>query len=243
MAFALGNPRALVYHEDDMMQPLRENLPATLAALRATVDELSPGALEGTAYTHWLEALRAVSRPQLDETLPRVLRTAAWQDRKLEAVLASWAELRHDTILAVEQSVGGEGCQYPHGYVDPMPELYRSLSRSAAALAPLFTALAEGDLPSASYFENVPAFLTCFQETMERLATMAEKELVGHPGLLVIALERGDGVVLYGGPVASFYGFHQPLSEGRLTDEQWRARVQGATLPPRPAFARAYWVE
>jgi hypothetical protein len=326
VAFALGNPRALVYHEEDMLLPLRENLPATLAALRATVDELSPGALEGTAYTHWLEALRAVSRPQLDETLPRVLRTAAWQDRKLEAVLASWAELRHDTVLAVEQSVGGEGCQYPHGYVDPVPELYRSLSRSAAALAPLFTRLLEqGNVPNAVIFESVPAFLTYHQETMERLATMAEKQLageeldaedllflertvdqhaddsyfgtrsydgwyprlfwrltgwsadrvvesgeehpsgvadplvvdvhtdaekesaleaaVGYPGLLVIALERGDGVVLYGGPVASFYGFHQPLAGGRLTDEQWRARIESATVPARPAFARSYWVE
>lgn len=326
VAYALGNPRALAYMEDDMLEPRREHLPGTLEALRLTMDEVQPSALEDTAYTHWLEALRALGQPHLDESLPEVLRTAAWQDRKLEAVLASWAELRHDTVLMVEQSVGGQACQYPHGYVEPVPGLYRSLARSAAALAPLYEDL--DVLPTGttfvSLFKTVPEYLSYFQETMERLAVMAEKELagepldagdlaflnqtvdrhaddpyfgsrqydgwyprlfwqlmtwsadqvtaidedhpsgvadpvvidvhtdaekgqvlevgVGYPGLMVVALDVGDGAVLYGGPVSSFYAFHQP-AESRMTDEVWSDMVSAAAVPERPAFARGYWVE
>ena len=32
------------------------------------------------------------------------MQTTAWQDKELNITLASWAELRHDTILYVKQS-------------------------------------------------------------------------------------------------------------------------------------------
>jgi hypothetical protein len=103
------------------------------------------------------------------------MRTAAWHDRKLEAVLASWAELRHDTILIVEQSTGGIGCQYPAGYVEPVPQLYRRLAASATALESVYLE------PGMAMFGDVPAFLVHFQQTMERLALLADKELAGQP--------------------------------------------------------------
>jgi len=54
----------------------------------------------------------------------------AWQDRELQATLASWAELRHDTILYAKQSYTPTCEMAPLlpkpvvGYVEPVPEFY-----------------------------------------------------------------------------------------------------------------------
>jgi hypothetical protein len=42
--------------------------------------------------------------------------------------LASWAELRHDTVLYAKQSYTTSlGCSYPDAYVEPCPEFFRAL--------------------------------------------------------------------------------------------------------------------
>ncbi len=315
VAFAMGSSRAIEYFAGEMELPYRENLPAVLEAARRTVQAVPPTELDPTAYNHWLEALMELSVPGVDDALPQVMRTATWHDRKLEAVLASWAELRHDTILIVEQSTGGMGCQYPLGYVEPVPGLYHSLAGAAAAMKALY----QDD--EMTMFGAVPAFFDHFEQVMERLAELADKELagqpmsdadldflnrtvdlhgdsyygsrvfdgwyprlywnwswdpeyldtfeddpsgiseptvadvhtdaenglalevgVGHPGLMIVAIDNDGDVSLYGGPVASFFSFHLPLDR-RMTDEQWYARVEAEDLPERPAFSRAYWSE
>ena len=53
------------------------------------------------------------------------MRTEAWQRKQLQTQLASWAELRHDTVLYAKQSyTAGVKCEYPTGYVEPYPETY-----------------------------------------------------------------------------------------------------------------------
>jgi hypothetical protein len=77
--------------------------------------------------------------------------------------------------------------------------------------------------------------------------TDAEHELAlqvatGYPELMIVAIDQGDDVSLYGGPVSSFYSFEQP-SSARMTDYEWRATVRGHKQPSRPAFARGYRAE
>jgi hypothetical protein len=175
VAFVLGNDRALEYMADDMTRPHRENLPATLESLRLTMDAIAPPELEATVYNHWLEALRALSRPQLDEHFPQVMRRAEWHDRKMEAVLGSWTELRHDNILLIEQSSGGIACQYPEGYVEPVPELYRSLAHAAALFQSYYETQGQGVMTNAS------SFFAHVTQVMEQLALLADKELAGEP--------------------------------------------------------------
>jgi hypothetical protein len=58
------------------------------------------------------------------------MRTEAWQRKGLNVALASWAELRHDTILYAKQSSMGppySGSPTPPGYVEPVPEFYGRL--------------------------------------------------------------------------------------------------------------------
>ena len=174
VAFAFGNDRALEYYADDLKKPFRENLPATLEAVRSTMEAIPPSQLEATIMTEWMEGLRAQSQPTVDSVFPSVMRTPMWHDHKLETVLASWAELRHDTLLVVEQSTGGAGCQYPKGYVEPVPKLYQSLSRAADRLQQLYTVVASPDPKLGEFLDNWKAVLA-------KLESMSNKELASEP--------------------------------------------------------------
>ena len=62
------------------------------------------------------------------------MQTTAWQDKELTTALASWAELRHDTILYAKQSYTLRAIALPPeepepvaGYVEPVPEVYGRL--------------------------------------------------------------------------------------------------------------------
>ncbi len=83
-------------------------------------------------YWSWLFALK----PLLDDHgagYPTFMQTDAWQDKELTTALASWAELRHDTILYAKQSYTMVGTSMPPeekpvvGYVEPVPEFYNRL--------------------------------------------------------------------------------------------------------------------
>jgi hypothetical protein len=174
VAFALGSDRAVEYFAQEMQREHRQNLPATLAAARKTMEAIKPTDLDDTIFNNWLEGLMALSKPGLEQALPQVMRTAAWHDRKLESVLASWTELRHDTILIVEQSTGGIGCQYPKGYVEPAPALYKALERAAELLARVY---ADGSYS----LNNVGVCMDHWRTTLQRLIALAEKEIAGKP--------------------------------------------------------------
>jgi hypothetical protein len=81
-------------------------------------------------YWSWLYSLKALI-DEFPEGYPNFMRTEAWQKKELNAALASWAELRHDTILYAKQSytpVGGTAPPPPPpGYVEPVPEFFGRL--------------------------------------------------------------------------------------------------------------------
>ena len=59
------------------------------------------------------------------------MRTKAWQRRWLHTALASWTELRHDTILHAKQSYGIPTATRlptpPPGYIEPIPVFWSRL--------------------------------------------------------------------------------------------------------------------
>ena len=174
VAYALGSDRAREHLGNELDDPLRPNLAPTLEAVRRTIAERPPTELDETAYNHWLEALAALAEPRLDPGLPAVLQTAAWHDRRLESVLASWAELRHDTVLVVEQSMGLIGCQYPKGYVEPVPQVYAEIRESAAHVHAIHEALGGKEDPVLDY-------LGWLQDQLRELERLAKLELAGKP--------------------------------------------------------------
>ncbi|MFH1550867.1 MAG: DUF3160 domain-containing protein, partial [Planctomycetota bacterium] len=83
-------------------------------------------------YWSWLYSLKTLLEPAGKGT-QAFMQTDAWTDKQLNAALASWAELRHDTILYAKQSYTQVPTSAPPpakpvvGYVEPVPEFYARL--------------------------------------------------------------------------------------------------------------------
>jgi hypothetical protein len=148
-----------------------------LAATRALADAHGCDYWETSLYGQWLSALRALSRDvgDLPPGLPEVAQTEPWARRLTNTQLASWAELRHDTILYAKQSYsGGETCEFPDAYVDPYPAFYGAVRRYAERGQAIIALLAGADVTGQhshlqhpmSYFEHLAQVAT----TLEAIA-------------------------------------------------------------------------
>ena len=180
--------------------PFRDGLPYqhNLLAVRRVMDNQDPGIWTNNIYTAWLAALRALSAPTTDPKYPEVMRTRAWAMKTLSTQLASWTELRHDTLLYAKQSYTEPLlCGYPAGFVEPRPEFWQQMQNLADLTAraikslplsgsvtvqsrdpwfPIQLTFNLGDIQS-----NQVAFLGDFSVHMGALHGMAEKELAQQP--------------------------------------------------------------
>jgi len=83
-------------------------------------------------YWSWLYSLKSLLK-EFGSGYPTFMQTTAWQDKELTTALASWAELRHDTILYAKQSYTLKltsilpSQKSVVGYVEPVPEFYNRL--------------------------------------------------------------------------------------------------------------------
>ncbi|MDD9941230.1 MAG: DUF3160 domain-containing protein [Myxococcales bacterium] len=177
---ALGNDAALPLLADELTT--YEYAPQ-LERARILVDAHGMEAFRSSLYTDWLSILRALSPAEWmpnAEDLPSVTRTEAWSTRLLNTQLASWAELRHDTILYVKQSyTSGSECEYPDGYVDPYPAAYAALARFGSRGVGIMDLLEERVDPALTsriraYFEEVVRVAVALQG-------MAEHQRTGMP--------------------------------------------------------------
>jgi len=99
-----------------------------LAAVRATMDRLTPAAWPGSIGTDWMRVLRELSAPTTEARFPEAMQTRAWAMKTLNTQLASWTHLRHDTILYAKQSYTLPfQCLFPAGYVEPRAEFWSAL--------------------------------------------------------------------------------------------------------------------
>jgi uncharacterized protein DUF3160 len=156
------------------------NYPGALHDARRLVDLHGDDFWGGSLYSTWLGALRGLSAPGGDPTslagLPAVMKTEPWARRMINTQLASWAELRHDTLLYAKQSYTAVPvCDFPDAYVDPYPEAWAGIVRLArlgktiAAALPPNTASDLGN-----YFAEVESIASM-------LGGMAEAERAGQP--------------------------------------------------------------
>ncbi len=155
MAFAaLGNDAALPVLVERMGdrggRAYRDGYPYqnNLAAVRSVIDAQSSGVWQGNIYHHWLGTLRQLSSLPSSSSIPHAMRTRAWAHKDLNTQLASWTQLRHDTILyAVQPATALTVCSFPDGYVEPRPAFWRELRRMAGNMQQLIAALpAEGSV-------------------------------------------------------------------------------------------------
>ncbi|WP_437524249.1 DUF3160 domain-containing protein [Sorangium sp. So ce726] len=163
-----------------------------LHMMRVLVDAHPGDFWSKNLYNHWLGALRELSpaKALADTTgLPAVAKTEAWGRRLLNTQLASWAELRHDTLLYAKQSyTSGATCEFPDAYVDPYPaffariaELAEQGSRAVEALDLSGAPSLPGAPPSSLLEQRVPAYFAKLQSVARTLGEMAENERAGVP--------------------------------------------------------------
>jgi len=130
-------------------------------------------------YWGWLYSLKALLGGY-GEGYPAFMRTEAWSRRCLHAALASWTELRHDTILYAKQSYSFYpdsafgGPPTPTCYVEPAPEFFARL----LALTRM-TRSGLSDLQVLS--EGARERMTSLEEILSRLIEIAAKQLTNQP--------------------------------------------------------------
>ncbi|WP_437753379.1 DUF3160 domain-containing protein [Sorangium sp. So ce1389] len=155
-----------------------------LHMMRVLVDAHPADFWSKNLYNRWLVALRELSpaRALADtEGLPEVAKTEAWGRRLLNTQLASWAELRHDTLLYAKQSyTGGATCEFPDAYVDPYPAFYARIAELAEHGGKVVETLElSGD--AAWLAEQLPAYFARLHSIAQTLGEMAANERAGLP--------------------------------------------------------------
>jgi hypothetical protein len=184
-----GRPHAQQFRDGFLYQH-------NLAAVRAVMDSQIPSAWESNLYMSWLACLQELSPPTVDAQYPEAMRTRAWAMKTLNTQLASWTQLRHDTILYAKQSYTGAGqCMYPKGFVEPRSAFWARLQDTATRAAGQLAALTPaGNYPlSVETDENgnlhtnwitmteiqnrQVSHLQNFASVVDRLTGLARKEL------------------------------------------------------------------
>ncbi|BBL66486.1 hypothetical protein MSMAT_0454 [Methanosarcina mazei TMA] len=126
-------------------------------------------------YWTQLHALKSLL-VNYQEGYPTFMQTEAWEDKQLNAALASWTELRHDTILYAKQArFTGAYTEPPEekpvqGYVEPVPEFY---ARMLALTKMAHKGLAEMEVLD----EQSDKDFTTLEVTLEKLLEISVKEL------------------------------------------------------------------
>jgi hypothetical protein len=180
--FALGNNSALPLLEPEMGTfPYASNLKAG----QEYVANFQPEFWQENLYNIWLDALRTLQADiTTEKNFPEAMHTQAWQRKQLQTQLASWAELRHDTVLYAKRSVtSGISCEYPTGYVEPYPETFARVKLFADEAAWSISA-AEFNLSNVDHADiqrRQVEFLKQMSETLGKLESLARKELAGAP--------------------------------------------------------------
>ena len=128
-------------------------------------------------YWNWLSALKPLLG-DFAEGYPAFMQTAAWKDKELQTALASWTELRHDTILYAKQSYTPAATAMPPqpkpvvGYVEPVPEFY-------SRMLTLTKMTREGLIKLDALSAEEKSRLESLESIMERVIQISKDELEG----------------------------------------------------------------
>jgi len=147
-AFGSGYARSL-------LKPDLTAYPALATVLDALHQRKPQSAGETNLYHAWINALAVQWADDL--AFPGVEQETLWKAKRLQTGLASWATLRHATVLVNERTAAecGEGgfeaiiLRPPRGYVEPDPKTFN-------AIASLFDQMQQAVAHSANYTGNLP---------------------------------------------------------------------------------------
>ncbi|MBN2718859.1 MAG: DUF3160 domain-containing protein [Deltaproteobacteria bacterium] len=257
VAYVLGSKRAAFWLKSEITESLpaadAQQLTAALVAAQKTMQRLPPSSVADTPLSHWLEALMHASEKTSDKKLPLVLKSSMWHDHKMETVLASWTEMRHDTLLMVAGG-GGSSCEFPQAYVEPIPGVYSAIFRAVQKMRHVYFSL------GAEFREKTSDFLLHFGRVMHRLEQISRHELNGERmtdaelkyinGMMAMETDDYTGDRLYNGWYPRLYwmpwmdeetfseesGIDKPLVADVFTDFSSQKVLETATGHPGIIF-------
>jgi hypothetical protein len=172
----LGSERA-VYWLDELDDSSYENYSARYGELDSEFSNFSATDWNRNLYWSWLYSLQPLLK-DYGKGYPTFMQTDAWQDKELSTSLASWTELRHDTILYAKQSYTVVETAMPMppeekpvvGYIEPVPDFYARL------LA--LTKMTNQGLDEMGVLDpGSKSRLTELENILSRLQAISEKEL------------------------------------------------------------------
>jgi hypothetical protein len=214
-----------------------------LTAVRRVIDAQDPSVWTNNIYHYWLACLRELSTPTTGLEFPDAMRTPAWAMKTLNTQLASWTELRHDTVLYVKQPYTGQIlCSYPDGFIEPRVSFWQRMSDMALRTKDLMATLPntgqfvfEPNQPGDIAFTNLIGdiytnrlqFLDNFATQMTTLRDISAKELSRQPltsDEVFFIQNLIENPYNYGG-ARSFSGWYPQIF-------YYNARAQRSLLPP-----------
>lgn len=143
--------------------------------LKQEFDNFTEADWQKNLYWSWLYSLKALLK-EFGSGFPTFMQTKAWHDKELTTALASWTELRHDTILYAKQSYTMSLTALPPpekpvvGYIEPVPEFYNRL----LALTRMTT---KGLDEMQVLDETAKSRLESLEKILKRLVELSGKEL------------------------------------------------------------------
>lgn len=188
-----GSPRAKQLLDQFYQEPLSwDDYLLTRKKMEETFGEATKDQWTQNLYWNWLWVLKSLIQP-FGAGYPSFMCNDAWQDKGLQTALASWAQLRHDTILHVKQSLVGAECggdeptPPPRGYVEPNPEAFDRLLGLVQRTRDML-------LPRDLLTEEMGWKLEEFEHMVVFLKRTAEKQLKNEP----LAEDEFDQIRLIG---------------------------------------------
>jgi hypothetical protein len=173
----LGSKRA-VYWLNELNDSSYENYSVQYGKMESEFSNFSAADWNRNLYWSWLYSLQPLLK-NYGNGYPTFMQTDAWQDKEMNTALASWTELRHDTILYAKQSytfatestmVIPSEEKPAVGYVEPVPDFYARLFALTNMTNQGLDEMGVLDLTSKTRLTNLEGILS-------RLQTISEKEL------------------------------------------------------------------
>jgi len=167
---AFGSERAWELLDDEKSY---ENYVSQMEMLWNKIGNMTVDEWTHNLYYLWIYSLLPLLSDPGDG-YPYFMQSEAWVDKQLSTALASWAELRHDTILYAKQSYTAwlSASDLVRGYVEPVPTLY---ARLASLCNMMLTGLESRTLLSTL----IETKLDRLQSFLLDLQTISIKELEG----------------------------------------------------------------
>jgi Protein of unknown function (DUF3160) len=165
--------------------------PNLAARIQATHERFAADSKRGpgTLYENWINAL--ATQWAADVSAP-IVSGPLWDAKRLQTGLASWATLRHSTILVNDQTTAecGEGgfedivMRPPRGYVEPDPATFAAIANLFDETINVISAnrIVKGDDATDTQLRNgIIRRLAESRDDTRKYQKIAEKELEGEP--------------------------------------------------------------